>query len=198
MFFFFSSRRRHTRCSRDWSSDVCSSDLLFPLYREELQGGWLYKIMAGLTAQMGRVTAREAAIELFAERAAGQTNKIKFEAYVCDNSFVPVAGANVLLNMRDEVLRMSQVERGYYVAQVEDVQDQAIVATAQAEFNGVFLGEKTIAVNLPPVKTEMTNVELDEKFLRELARRLDCSDGSGRVQWRVSWGEDYCREFTAG
>src|SRR5687768_4310003 len=29
--FFFSSRRRHTRCSRDWSSDVCSSDLRGPL-----------------------------------------------------------------------------------------------------------------------------------------------------------------------
>src|SRR2546422_5903676 len=28
LLFFFSSRRRHTRCSRDWSSDVCSSDLL--------------------------------------------------------------------------------------------------------------------------------------------------------------------------
>src|SRR5215475_699173 len=28
VFFFFSSRRRHTRFSRDWSSDVCSSDLL--------------------------------------------------------------------------------------------------------------------------------------------------------------------------
>src|SRR3712207_7101403 len=27
MFFFFSSRRRHTRYWRDWSSDVCSSDL---------------------------------------------------------------------------------------------------------------------------------------------------------------------------
>src|SRR5690606_40065076 len=27
---FFSSRRRHTRFSRDWSSDVCSSDLNFP------------------------------------------------------------------------------------------------------------------------------------------------------------------------
>src|SRR5699024_1058973 len=27
-FFFFSSRRRHTRSKRDWSSDVCSSDLL--------------------------------------------------------------------------------------------------------------------------------------------------------------------------
>src|SRR5947199_3220336 len=27
MTFFFSSRRRHTRCLSDWSSDVCSSDL---------------------------------------------------------------------------------------------------------------------------------------------------------------------------
>src|SRR5206468_8786826 len=27
LFFFFSSRRRHTRSDRDWSSDVCSSDL---------------------------------------------------------------------------------------------------------------------------------------------------------------------------
>src|SRR5437870_5956591 len=27
--FFFSSRRRHTRWPRDWSSDVCSSDLMF-------------------------------------------------------------------------------------------------------------------------------------------------------------------------
>src|SRR2546430_12947820 len=33
--FFFSSRRRHTRFDCDWSSDVCSSDLLFPFH------GWL-------------------------------------------------------------------------------------------------------------------------------------------------------------
>src|SRR5437868_14766755 len=30
-FFFFSSRRRHTRSKRDWSSDVCSSDLPTPI-----------------------------------------------------------------------------------------------------------------------------------------------------------------------
>src|SRR3712207_2911577 len=35
-FFFFSSRRRHTRYWRDWSSDVCSSDLL---ERVDLRGG---------------------------------------------------------------------------------------------------------------------------------------------------------------
>src|SRR2546429_73228 len=32
LLFFFSSRRRHTRCSRDWSSDVCSSDLVLQLF----------------------------------------------------------------------------------------------------------------------------------------------------------------------
>src|SRR5690606_16853619 len=35
-FFFFSSRRRHTRFSRDWSSDVCSSDLLHAQERFDL------------------------------------------------------------------------------------------------------------------------------------------------------------------
>src|SRR5206468_4807233 len=37
-FFFFSSRRRHTRSDRDWSSDVCSSDLPF----DHLQPVWYY------------------------------------------------------------------------------------------------------------------------------------------------------------
>src|SRR5260221_8834961 len=33
-FFFFTSRRRHTRSLCDWSSDVCSSDLMSPELRE--------------------------------------------------------------------------------------------------------------------------------------------------------------------
>src|SRR5207253_6913796 len=43
-FFFFSSRRRHTRWPRDWSSDVCSSDLYHtPLVHPQLTqvvGDW--------------------------------------------------------------------------------------------------------------------------------------------------------------
>src|SRR5260370_25185186 len=35
LFFFFSSRRRHTRFKCDWSSDVCSSDLARFLHRAE-------------------------------------------------------------------------------------------------------------------------------------------------------------------
>src|SRR3712207_8459790 len=39
--FFFSSRRRHTRYWRDWSSDVCSSDLLPAPHRSHARGGTL-------------------------------------------------------------------------------------------------------------------------------------------------------------
>src|SRR5256885_12890804 len=43
-FFFFSSRRRHTRLQGDWSSDVCSSDLCF-----------LYVAIAGAGSVLARV-----------------------------------------------------------------------------------------------------------------------------------------------
>src|SRR5690606_40748159 len=43
--FFFSSRRRHTRFSRDWSSDVCSSDL------EQVAFVHLSRARVGLPAQ---------------------------------------------------------------------------------------------------------------------------------------------------
>src|SRR2546426_2590595 len=44
VFFFFSSRRRHTRLQGDWSSDVCSSDLAVVGHGEAPRGGecaWL-------------------------------------------------------------------------------------------------------------------------------------------------------------
>src|SRR5690625_2738105 len=48
MFFFFSSRRRHTRWPRDWSSDVCSSDLAKggPLREEYLSEENLARVRA--------------------------------------------------------------------------------------------------------------------------------------------------------
>ena len=43
-FFFFSSRRRHTRYWRDWSSDVCSSDLESFKLLEVLRVCWYNKL----------------------------------------------------------------------------------------------------------------------------------------------------------
>src|SRR3989449_10414814 len=51
-FFFFSSRRRHTRCSRDWSSDVCSSDLDFQL--QTLAGHGYLVVVANPRGSSGR------------------------------------------------------------------------------------------------------------------------------------------------
>src|SRR5204862_5128497 len=47
--FFFSSRRRHTRSLRDWSSDVCSSDL-----RDLRQRGLLDDTLVVWTSEFGR------------------------------------------------------------------------------------------------------------------------------------------------
>src|SRR2546427_8312561 len=48
-FFFFSSRRRHTRFDCDWSSDVCSSDLMSTeriIVDESVAGDFLDKLVA--------------------------------------------------------------------------------------------------------------------------------------------------------
>src|SRR3712207_2649549 len=52
MLFFFSSRRRHTRYWRDWSSDVCSSDLFYAIY-----------VSLGEYLQTGRVIIGEVLVE---------------------------------------------------------------------------------------------------------------------------------------
>src|SRR3989442_9313324 len=52
VFFFFSSRRRHTRCGRDWSSDVCSSDLFRSSMEYTLQGKGVYSMKGLLPERM--------------------------------------------------------------------------------------------------------------------------------------------------
>src|SRR6266567_8940304 len=57
IFFFFSSRRRHTRFDCDWSSDVCSSDLdMARILTEEMQQGAFPAVLHCFTG--GRDLAR--------------------------------------------------------------------------------------------------------------------------------------------
>src|SRR6266511_5130560 len=67
--FFFSSRRRHTRFSRDWSSDVCSSDLL---ERGEWGVGVQSKFLAvGAVVPWAEPTVGAIATQAFANVAYG-------------------------------------------------------------------------------------------------------------------------------
>src|SRR6266704_5925535 len=52
-FFFFSSRRRHTRSKRDWSSDVCSSDL--EAWSNAVRHGAARRIAVTLAARRGGI-----------------------------------------------------------------------------------------------------------------------------------------------
>src|SRR5206468_5325638 len=56
-FFFFSSRRRHTRSDRDWSSDVCSSDL--DIRRTSVRLFYSSTEPAVFTSPVGRLTMRD-------------------------------------------------------------------------------------------------------------------------------------------
>src|SRR3989442_14529924 len=72
LFFFFSSRRRHTRCGRDWSSDVCSSDL-----EDDVS---LAPVVVGQWLEKTAVEERDAAFEAVAPRflsAVGRQRVVK-------------------------------------------------------------------------------------------------------------------------
>src|SRR5690606_40159162 len=84
--FFFSSRRRHTRFSRDWSSDVCSSDLLKP--------------GVGLVLDLGEVT-EVSSLGL----SAGNWSKYSIVIQVVDGS------PSTTLPVRSEIGRASCRER---------------------------------------------------------------------------------------
>src|SRR3712207_8784321 len=69
VFFFFSSRRRHTRYWRDWSSDVCSSDLLGLLGRDrpevpDLGAELVHQVDVRVEAQVAGALDHELALGL--------------------------------------------------------------------------------------------------------------------------------------
>ncbi len=151
---------------------LLNASKLFKLYREDKEGGLLADGVCELAAYLGRTPSAASGIELFAERTAADPRRVSFSVYVVNETFKPVDEANVLLSVGGQVLAMSPAGEGRYTKEVDLGDSESIVATAQAEAHGVFLGERIAAVNLPSLPDEMSDTDFDETFLRALAQRL--------------------------
>src|SRR5260370_33861958 len=89
-FFFFSSRRRHTRFKCDWSSDVCSSDL------KELSGYFAKpEVRAKLNDEISAVPEPERRAFLLANLVAEQLTFRLFKKFVQQ-----ISGGNVVESMQ--------------------------------------------------------------------------------------------------
>src|SRR5207249_8371945 len=108
-FFFFSSRRRHTRSKRDWSSDVCSSDLT----ARGLAGSALYVVADGFLKG-----ALFLGVGILIRRARrGDELRLRGRGRVA-----PVAGAVFLL--RSEERRVGKEGRSGWAASHEKKKEQ--------------------------------------------------------------------------
>src|ERR1035438_7206082 len=115
--FFFSSRRRHTRCLSDWSSDVCSSDLkeLIAVSREAVQ-----------TAE----DAREIAVKKLI--AQHQSNELQASARVADDATRQKEVAEARAAKAKSDMERSQANSANQVAAAQAETDQARLAASQA------------------------------------------------------------------
>src|SRR5258705_10190593 len=73
--FFFSSRRRHTRCLSDWSSDVCSSDLIRPTASGTTVT--IKKLMPKRARLMQKDDIARLTTELTQQRTAGALDEVR-------------------------------------------------------------------------------------------------------------------------
>src|SRR5256712_13242818 len=87
MFFFFSSRRRHTRSDRDWSSDVCSSDLSIVLPATALGAFSMARIARMARSGMLEVLAQD---YVRTARAAGIRTFVVTYKYALKNAAIPL------------------------------------------------------------------------------------------------------------
>src|SRR3989454_10668115 len=75
IFFFFSSRRRHTRLQGDWSSDVCSSDLIVLIDRQQPWGNNERLLPRGTLREPPSHLARASTI--FITKSDGRTEDLR-------------------------------------------------------------------------------------------------------------------------
>src|SRR5947209_10199039 len=153
--FFFSSRRRHTRYWRDWSSDVCSSDPLFrqiDLPKQELRD--LAELCPGVTHSLQRLYAA------YTEARRGET---MVAAQMADRDEGTRFEANPIERVRDLI----EANRNYFPeleTAAENLRDELDVAP-----DGLFASLSERLREKHSIVTRIMPVDV----MRETLRRFD-------------------------
>src|SRR5260221_10144958 len=106
VFFFFSSRRRHTRSLCDWSSDVCSSDLQHPQQRLLHRRDVPLRVAAHLAdeeAVVEDVVVRERRALGKTGRAAGVLDVDRDRKSVGEGKSVDLGGRRIIKKKKERV-----------------------------------------------------------------------------------------------
>src|SRR5688572_20092247 len=134
-FFFFSSRRRHTRFDCDWSSDVCSSDLLKEARLTTADPIETYSTPRRLTVRSAHISERQTDPE---ELVTGPPVSA---AFASDGSVTP-AGAGFVKKQNATVHQIERVTtpKGEYLAVRKHQRGKAAVDVVPGVLNGVLRG----------------------------------------------------------
>src|SRR2546430_7666729 len=200
-FFFFSSRRRHTRFDCDWSSDVCCSDLGYVAltdYREGRPAGW-GAYLAGVMHEL--VALGAAPLEGGARIAV--TSNVPVAAGLASSAALTVAAAQALSLLGGTRLQARQLAGVAFRAEHDHVgvrcgiMDQMSAALARPG-RALLLECASLAARHIPIRGHLLLV--DSGLRRELAagalneRRAECEAAVARLtlelpelRWLASW-----------
>src|SRR3712207_2892081 len=171
--YFFSSRRRHTRYWRDWSSDVCSSDLIALLGSEEQRERWLPE-MARLEkiGAFGLTEPRHGSDAVGLETSARRDG----DAYVLNGQKKWIGNGSIA----DYVLIWARGEDGAvggYVVEKGTPGYRATVMTGKTALRAVWQAEITLDDVRVPAENRLANCH----SFKDVSQVLD------RTRYTVAW-----------
>src|SRR5207302_4174490 len=192
--FFFSSRRRHTRFSRDWSSDVCSSDLIAAKNRVAKsfigQGYYGTHTPAVIARSVLENAAWYTAYTPYQpEISQGRLEAlINFQTMVEDLTALPVAGASVLDESTAAAEAMALAHRAarsgsVFVIDAETFPQTIDVVRTRAEALGLSVVVQDLSQPLPEsdVFGVLTQYPGASGAIRDLASLADAAHAQGAL-----------------
>jgi hypothetical protein len=146
---------------------IVNSRNIYQIYREDKKDGPLFKLLSDMITDVAERPGRQNNIEVFVTRAIDTTDLI-IETYITDQAFAPAQQATVLLEFDDSIVTMREAMPGTYTMTIPDFRGNSFFARIRAEHRGIYLGGKSVAVELGDIRQEMDDTQCDKEFLRVL------------------------------